>query len=96
MEHPCSFSISLYSICLDVSHAVSARQLISRSGDDFLDQVYHIGFSITLRLCSPVPMITAEFVSRFGTLQRTTSRTSVSYEYTWTSCSIHDIFLIPI
>ena len=82
-------------ICLDVSHPVSARQLISRSGDAFLDQVCHIGFSITLRLWYPVPMITAEFVSRFGTLRRAMSMTSVSYEYTWTSCSIHDIFLIP-
>ena len=51
------------------------------------DLVCHIGFSIILQLCSPVPMITAEFVSSFGTLRRARSRTSVPHEYnTWTSC----------
>ena len=42
-------------------------------------------YRITLRLCSPVPMITAEFLSSFGTLRRAGSRTSVPHEYTWTS-----------
>ena len=31
-------------------------------------------------------MITAEFVSSVGILGRARSRTSVPYEYTWTSC----------
>ena len=67
-------------MCPVVSHPVSARQLMG--GYVFLNLVCHIGFSIILRLCSPVPMITAEFVSSFGTLRRARSRTSVPNEYT--------------
>ena len=36
-----------------------------------------------LRLCSPVPMITAEFVSSVDIQQIARSRTWVSFEYTW-------------
>ena len=43
-------------MCTVVSHPVSARQLMG--GYAFLDLVCHIGFSIILQLCSPVPMIT--------------------------------------
>ena len=71
-------------MCTVVSHPVSTRQLMG--GYAFLDLVCHIGFSIILQLCSPVPMITAEFVSSFGALRRARSRTSVPHEYnTWTS-----------
>ena len=57
--------------------------------------VIYVGFSITLRLCSPVSMITAEFVSRFGTTRRSRSRTPVSRQYTaWTSIIYKYIFFL--
>ena len=70
VKHPFFFSLYVPS-CFET---VSACQLIS--ADAFLDQVCHyIGYNITLRRCSPVPMITAEFVSSFYIQKIARSRT---------------------